>query len=153
MKLSQMTNDHFRNVLATAAVELEPILKDKRIATISLEFKPKKDELNIDYGIRIASLMIQTIGHVNKEYVDGIYRLFAAFFQCSPEGFGKMTLADTMAQIKDSLSDEIFVSFFPSLKPSGVTESLDTSQTVETSPEVKRGWFTSLKNIGKSNRR
>ena len=133
IKLSNMTNDHLRDVLVAVAVELEPILKDEKIASLSVSFEREKNETEMDYGIRVMSIIIGTIKHINSAYMDGIYRLFAALFQCSPEDFGKMTLADTMAQIKCSLSDEVFLSFFTSLNPSAQISSPVISPNVQDS--------------------
>ena len=151
MKISQMTADHVADVLTTAAVELEPILEDKKLMSLSTDTKRLDDEPQLDYGMRVAKLLLGTVALFSKTYLQGIYRVLAAFFQCTPDEVGQMPLLEILGQVKDSLNDEVFLGFFPSLKPSAPQESSDTSESPAPS-ERRRRWFTSSKNSSKSKR-
>ena len=152
MKLSKMTLDHVAAVLTTAAIELEPILADKKIMSLSSEIVQGEDESMLDYGIRVAQTMLGTISLFSDKYLHGIYRILAAFFQCTPEEVGAKPMDEVWAQIMDSFNDEVFLSFFPSLRSSGVPTSSDISQSQEPSAPLKRS-FTFWKNIGKKKRK
>jgi hypothetical protein len=127
MKLSAMTTDHVADVLSTAAIELEPILADEKVMTAVAGTKQSTDENTLEYGMRIAQNLLGTVLLFSKTYRQGLYRILAEFAQCTPEEIGLKTINENWEQIKDCLNDEVFLSFFPSLKKLVQSESSDTS--------------------------
>ena len=126
IKITQMTTDHVADVLSVAAVELEPILANEQLMKTVVETKLGEGETPLAYGMRTAKNLFGTVLLFSKTYRKGIYRILAEFAQCTPEEIGKRTLSENWEQIRDSLDDEVFLSFFPSLKRLARKESSDT---------------------------
>jgi len=114
------------NILAAIAVEIEPILDDDKILSISANIKPVKNEPRIDYGRRTAKVMLGVAQLLTGDHKQAFSRILAAFFQCTEEELGKKSIKEIMAQIKDSLNDEALLDFFPQLGSFVQNEPSDT---------------------------
>ena len=111
IKLLDMTLDHSKNVLATLVDELAPILKDEKVMTFSTDVVQGEKETNYDYGVRMAEVIMQAISMFAVQYQQNIYRVFAAFFQVSPDDVGKLSTREIIEQLKVSLKDEDLIGF------------------------------------------
>ena len=87
----------------------------------------KKDELSAEEasarGIEVIKEFIDMI--VVRRY-DGVVRILAAIYEISTEEVEKKTLAEIVAMLKETLADELIISFFPRLKPLAQKMQSDT---------------------------
>jgi hypothetical protein len=126
MKLSAMSTDHEIDVLTVAAVELEPMLADEKVISMTVSVKPNAGESRLELGLRMAKTILEAVLLFSQTYRQNVYRILAAFFKCSPEDIGRKTLAENWTQIRECFNDEVFLSFFPSLGRLAPKTSSDT---------------------------
>jgi hypothetical protein len=127
MKLSEMSTDHVFDVLTVAAVDLEPILADEKVLSMTVSVKPNEGESRLELGLRTAQTILNAVLLFSRTYRQNVYRILAAFFKCSPEEIGQKTLKENMEQVRECFNDEVFLSFFPSLGRLAPKTSSDTS--------------------------
>lgn len=152
MKLSKMKTDHLFEVLGVVGEELGEFFADSEL-TDKLEKLNIKDENETSsaFGLRSVKDVSYIMAAINKKYKTGIYNIIGAFKQLPPEQVGDLTIPEVWDQIRESLDDELFLGFFPSLRywvgrnlfsillkrdPATVNSSSDTSlENTEPTPQ------------------
>lgn len=117
MKLSEMELDHVFDVIGVAGEELGAFFEDEVITKKLETLNTKADGETVSaFGVRRAKDFAYIIAAVGKKYKKGLYNLVGAFKQVPPESVGNLSLPEMWEQIRDSLNDELFLGFFPSLR-------------------------------------
>lgn len=118
MKLSEMSADHVFDTLGVAGEELGAIFEDSAFTKKVEQMNAKaEDESTSAFGLRRVKDLFFLINSLSKTHRMGVYRIVAAFRKIPAEEVGTLSLPELWEQIRDSLNDELFLSFFPRLKP------------------------------------
>lgn len=150
MKLSDMSFDAMMKVVSTIAVEFDSILEDDKVMNVTTNFTQSEGENSLDYGRRVAKEIMSILLLISEKYKPALCRIFAAYFQCSADDIGSRSVKELVAQLQDSLNDEVLLGFLPQLKPFAQSEWLGISPNAAADCPQKRPWYMFWKNTSKS---
>lgn len=118
MKLSDMSADHLFDTLGVAGEELGAIFEDTDlVGKIEKINDQGPDESLSAFGLRRAKDVLSVIGSLAKTHRVAVYRIVGEFKKISAEEVGKLSVPELWDQLRESLNDELFLSFFPQLRP------------------------------------
>lgn len=121
MKLSQLTTDQVTDILCEITPFVSNIVGDAELMdTLKNKVEPGSSVAEIYlHGSRMIS---KAVPIVFKDHRHDVFSVLAVLNGTTAEEIANQKFSDTLAQIKEAVSDEDLRSFFRSLQQEGVTE-------------------------------
>ncbi|MCL2565962.1 MAG: hypothetical protein FWE24_09180 [Defluviitaleaceae bacterium] len=113
MKLSSISFDEMTNILAVLAVEIQPLLEDEEIIELLNSTRKIENETHKEYGLRTGRNMFSLLGLMSLKHKEAFHRILGVLFNCPSEEIGKKPMKEIMDKLKETLGDEVLVSFLP----------------------------------------